>query len=336
MMKEDLISVIIPVYNVGRYLKRCIESVRTQTYSNIEIILVDDGSTDDSGAICDHYAKQDQRIKVLHQDNKGQSAARNAGLDVACGEYIGFVDSDDWIHPDMYAHLYKALINYDAEVASLKCVFAYKDAMEVTTESKHLKSYCGKEALRMLMYEGAVGIPAAFGIVRGLYKRCLLEGLKFEEGRINEDIVFCYRVYEKARRLVVSDRIGYFYFINANSTTRNGLKKRDFDLLWACGQLEEFSKNEKFKDIKYLVSVKKARSYFSLLAKVAYYGIADSSLDGRKTVKELTSLLRKKFYLLMGSPVPLARKLMILLLCIHINLLKYPLIIYRNYLKSHG
>lgn len=333
---EDLISVIIPVYNVGRYLKRCIESVWAQTYSNIEIILVDDGSTDDSGAICDHYAKQDQRIKVLHQDNQGQSAARNAGLDVACGEYIGFVDSDDWIHPDMYAHLYKALIKYDAEVANLKCVFAYKDTMEVTAGPEHLKTYHDKEALRMLMCEGTVGIPAAFGVCRGLYKRRLLEGLKFEEGRINEDIVFCYRVYERVRRLVVSDMIGYFYFTSVNSTTRNGLKKKDFDLLWACGQLAEMSKTEKFKDIKYLVLVKQARSYFSLLAKIAYYGIADPSLDERKTVKDLTSLLRKNFFLLMGSPVPLARKFLILLLCIHINLLKYPLVLYRNYLKSHG
>ena len=108
MLKQGLISVIVPVYNVEQYLDRCVCSILNQTYQNLEIILVDDGATDSSGRMCDEYAKRDERIKVVHKQNGGLSDARNAGLAAATGEYIGYVDSDDWIEPDMYEKMYEA------------------------------------------------------------------------------------------------------------------------------------------------------------------------------------------------------------------------------------
>lgn len=111
MKDTPLISIIIPVYNVEHYLDKCLESVCGQTYTNLEIILVDDGSTDKSGEICDAYAAKDARIKVIHQENVGQSAARNVALEVAQGDFLGFVDSDDWIEPDMYRFLYLSWMN---------------------------------------------------------------------------------------------------------------------------------------------------------------------------------------------------------------------------------
>lgn len=114
---QTLISVIIPVYNGEKHLSACLESVLIQTHENLEIILINDGSNDDSGMICDEYAKKDRRIKVLHQKNTGVSAARNAGLDIASGEYIGFVDSDDTIEPDMFDKLMKAMILYEKQIA---------------------------------------------------------------------------------------------------------------------------------------------------------------------------------------------------------------------------
>lgn len=118
-MKDDLISVIVPVYNVEKYLHKCINSILNQTYKNLEIILIDDGSTDNSGKICDEYALKDNRIKVIHKENGGLSSARNAGLDICSGDYIGFVDSDDYIAEDMYEYLY---VNLKKIMRMLLCV----------------------------------------------------------------------------------------------------------------------------------------------------------------------------------------------------------------------
>ena len=120
MKKKPLISVIVPVYNVESYLKVCVDSILAQTYENLEIILVDDGSKDSSGKMCDEYAEKDARIKVVHKKNGGVSSARNKGLDVASGEYIGFVDSDDSTKPNMFEILYKNMVTSDADVSVCK------------------------------------------------------------------------------------------------------------------------------------------------------------------------------------------------------------------------
>ena len=116
-MNKPLISVIVPVYKVEKYLERCVKSICAQTYQNLEIVLVDDGSPDQCGEMCDMFAKQDSRIRVVHKENGGLSDARNAGLDVMTGDYVGFVDSDDWIEPDMYQVLYERLIKEKAEIS---------------------------------------------------------------------------------------------------------------------------------------------------------------------------------------------------------------------------
>ena len=118
-----MISIIVPVYNVEKYLSRCLDSILVQTYRDFELILVDDGSTDRSGAICDEYASRDERIKLIRQSNQGLSVARNVGLDAARGDYIGFVDSDDYIHPETYQILLDALLKYDADLSV--CGFNY-------------------------------------------------------------------------------------------------------------------------------------------------------------------------------------------------------------------
>ncbi len=118
-MEDKLISIIIPVYNVERYLRECIDSIIAQTYKNLEIILVDDGSSDKSGEICDEYSKKDSRIKVIHKKNGGLSDARNVALDIAKGDYIGFIDSDDYIEKDMFQILYNLAEEYNAEISSI-------------------------------------------------------------------------------------------------------------------------------------------------------------------------------------------------------------------------
>ena len=115
---SELISVIVPVYNVEKYLDKCIQSILGQTYSNIELLLIDDGSTDSSGAICDKYVTQDSRVRVFHKSNEGVSAARNWGLDNAKGEWIAFVDADDWIDSDMYERMYNAAVQNQTDMVS--------------------------------------------------------------------------------------------------------------------------------------------------------------------------------------------------------------------------
>ena len=128
--RNDLISIIVPVYNMEQYMERCVNSIINQTYSNLEIILVDDGSTDRSPAMCDEYALKDARIKVVHKANGGLSDARNAGLKVATGAYIGYVDSDDWVELSMYQKLYESCIENDAQVAVCRYAKAYQDRIE--------------------------------------------------------------------------------------------------------------------------------------------------------------------------------------------------------------
>ena len=130
----SLISVIVPIYNVEKYLDRCVDSIINQTYKNLEIILVDDGSPDNCLAICDSWAEKDRRIKVIHKENGGVSSARNSALDIASGDYIGFVDSDDWIEPDMYEILIKNAKKYDADISRCAGLLDYCDRSEEYNE----------------------------------------------------------------------------------------------------------------------------------------------------------------------------------------------------------
>lgn len=328
------ISVIVPVYNSQAYLHRCLGSLLSQTYRNLEIILVNDGSLDDSGMICDWYKKQDNRIKVIHKKNGGQSSARNVGLEIAQGDYISFVDSDDWIVDDIYEYCINLIETMNCDVVDFQCKFTKGES--ITAKANQIISIQvveDKEILRDYLLRGQTD-TSPFSPCRKLYKHKLFEKIRFPDGKINEDIATNYEILMKCKKLVHTDKIGYYYFQGGISTTRNGLKKRDFNLLDACEDLRRLSQNEDHPDIKYLIQVKYARSYFSLLAKIALYGIADDGLNQKDIVKSLTQKLRKSFLLLMGSPMPLNRKLMTAALCINIRCLSVPLYIYKLILRK--
>lgn len=323
------ISVIVPIYNTGKYLHRCLESILAQTYKKLEIILVDDGSTDNSGKICNYYAQKDERIKVIHKKNGGQSSARNAGLDIASGDYISFVDSDDWIVEDIYEYCIDLIKTMNCDVVDFKCMFTNGEVIKLSTKTTYkVEKIESKEILRDYLLRGQTE-KTPFSTCRKIYKRSLFEVIRFPEGKINEDIVTNYKVLMNCKKLVHTDKIGYYYFQDSKSTTRNGLKKRDFDLLDACEELKRLSQNEDYPDIKHLIKVKYARSYFSLLAKIAFYGIEDKELNRKELIKELTKKLRQNYFLLMGSPMPLNRKLMVTALCINIKCLSIPLYAYK-------
>lgn len=329
------ISVIVPIYNSEMYLERCLNSILNQTYKNIELILINDGSTDNSGKICDKYKEKDERVIVKHCINRGQSVARNIGIDIATGDFIAFVDSDDWIVEDIYEEAIKAYEQLNCDVVDYKCIFVNSDKLKLEkVKNNKIEVIEGNDILKDYLYRGQTE-KAPFSPCRKLYKRNLFDKIRFPEGRINEDISTNYEILMNCTKLVHIDKVGYYYFQDGSSTTRGGLRKKDFDLIKACEDLKRLSKNESDKNIKLLIDVKYARSYFSLLAKIAFYGIKDDDLDEKKVIKYLTNKLRDNYFLLMKSPMPLNRKIMTTVVCIDIRLLSIPLRIYKG-LKYKG
>lgn len=210
---EDLISVIIPVYNVEPYLRRCLDSVLAQTYKNLEIIVIDDGSPDYSGMICDQYAQRDQRMKVIHQENGGLCAARNAGMKIATGKYIGFVDSDDWIAPEMYEELYRNLKEYDADIVSCS-YFRVKPERDTTSRCDgEIHVYNRKQAMKEMISQFTIRTT----FWNKLFRREMFDGLEFPEGRTYEGAILMHKVFDHAQKVVHVGRPYYYYFDNATS-----------------------------------------------------------------------------------------------------------------------
>ena len=326
-MNNDLISIVVPIYNGKDYVHRCIDTIIAQTYKNIEVVIVNDGSTDDSGRICDEIAKKDKRIKVIHKKNGGLSTARNIGIENCSGKYIGFVDADDWIEKDMYSYLYSLINNSNADVAEIALSIEY-NYTQINKPNKSIKvcTLAGKDILRQYLY--TLLKVGDYSFCTCLFKAELFKNYKFREGKINTDLDDKYRVLERANRYTYSNLVKYYYFQNPSSLTRAGLKKRDFNIFDAADNLLKLTENED-EEFYQLASMKKARAYFSLLAKIAYFGFYDKEINQKETINYLTSELRKNYGLLMSAPIPVNRKIMISVLCLNYRLLKYPLIIYR-------
>lgn len=218
-----MISIIIPIYNVEKYLSQCIDSLIAQTENDIEIILVDDGSPDACGKICDEYAKTDERIVVIHQPNKGVSAARNAGLNIAKGEYIGFVDPDDWVAPEMYGEMLKAIRSKDVEL--IICGYDYYDEDgNVDEKRKYFERpnelISQKEILRRF-----ADMPPSIrhGVCNKLFKKTLLH-TQFKEGlHSSEDVLFLTEYVQNVRQAVVIHKPYYKNRVRDGSATHGGL-----------------------------------------------------------------------------------------------------------------
>ena len=201
-MEEYKISVIVPIYKVEKYLNKCIDSIINQTYKNLEIILVDDGSPDDCGKICDEYAKKDSRIKVIHKENSGVSSARNTGLDVVTGDYIGFIDSDDWINVDMYESMMKYLILENADV--VRCGICVHENGKIFNEKDYDFDYCIEKDNDIIIKEFLDGGILQGAVWNKLYKKSIIDGIYFDEKfHRNEDSLFIYNVLKKTKNLII-------------------------------------------------------------------------------------------------------------------------------------
>jgi len=213
-MKDPLISVIVPVYKVEKYLDFCIRSIVNQTYKNLEIILVDDGSPDNCPRICDEWAQKDQRITVIHKENGGLSDARNAGLKIATGDYIGFVDSDDWIDLSLYEVLVNEIKTNCSDIAACGVKLYYEDTdvfSDLTISGSFV--FSTEEALRALITENELKYPVYYK----LYKAQIIKNILFPIGKIHEDVFWSYQAIAAATKVSVCDHCFYYYRQRTNS-----------------------------------------------------------------------------------------------------------------------
>lgn len=214
------VSIIVPVYNVEPYVERCIKSLCGQEHKNLEIILVDDGSTDNSGNICDSWREKDKRISVIHKENGGQASARNAGIEIASGDYLCFVDSDDEVSPHYVSGLLNITLETGSDIAACQFQIFESAHCHFDAEEETIEVIDGREALRRM----CTGTSVSYVIVcNKLYRRDLFSEIRYPEGKIYEDEATVCKVYDLANKVVVTNRKLYGYFRREGSTTKSNI-----------------------------------------------------------------------------------------------------------------
>ncbi len=285
---EPLISVIVPIYNVEAYLSRCVDSLLGQSYRNLEIILVDDGSPDGCAAICDAYAEGDKRVRVIHQENRGLSGARNAGIEMAQGDYLAFVDSDDYVSGEFIRELYEAIRETGCQIAQSR--FAYVRGEPLSGQGsafRKLEIYRERELMEKLYgpEEESVFFVVAWN---KLYRRELFQtGIRYPEGRIHEDEATTHRLFHEGRSLAFVEKALYGYFLgNSGSITSVFSRKR---LQWLLAQEERIAFFEK-NGYEKLVPAAYRRLLDACIT--FYFRCTDEVEDARALRRELKGRLR--------------------------------------------
>lgn len=231
-MENELISIIVPIYNVSKYLDRCMESLLKQTYTNIEIIMVDDGSPDDCGSKCDDYASRDRRIKVIHKQNAGLGMARNSGLDIANGKYVAFIDSDDYVNIEMIEKLYHRLQNTKADTCFCRYYNVTAEKTNILAPEIYKKNNYQQDEIKEILL-GMIGslpeepgdVEIGMSVWKGLYSLDIINKskIRFQSERkyISEDIIFHIEYLQKAQKVVVEETPNYYYCDNGGSLTKS-------------------------------------------------------------------------------------------------------------------
>ena len=334
---NTLISVIVPVYNTEKYLERCVKSLIQQTYRNIEIILVNDGSMDKSFEICKKLQEKYKNIILINKKNGGLSSARNAGIEVANGEYIAFLDSDDWVTQDCYEYMLNLAVTNNAEIADIMVSQVKSKDDNVLSTDEKIEVFSGRKILEHYLYRGMKEINGApYSACRKLYQKKLFndDTLCFVEKTVNEDICFNYRILSKCRRIAVSNQIKYFYFQGEKSISTGMLEKKDLALLKISRELVNLANESNDKRIVELAKMKEARAYFSLLARISRYGMDAAIENPNNLVKKLKKRLRKSLVLLMKYPMSITRKICAVAFCVDFSLTKTIIAVFPKFRKG--
>ena len=264
MTNTSLITIIVPVYNAKKYLHDCIESILSQTYHNLEIILIDDGSTDGSEKFVDDYAKSDKRIKVVHQKNMGLSSARNTGLKHATGKYITFVDSDDRIEPNMIENLFNALIDSQADIAICSFKEIYPNGKTRGFSHNYPKQvFTTEQALANMLQENGFMVSATMKLFPTNY----FKGIKFPVDKLHEDVGTTYKLIMEAKKIVFIPNEYYVYVHHNNSIINQTFDERKFDLIKLTDQMCD-DIDQQYPDLKDITTERLRRARFSILRQI--------------------------------------------------------------------
>ncbi|WP_339099687.1 glycosyltransferase family 2 protein [Candidatus Enterococcus lemimoniae] len=310
-----MISIIVPVYNVEKYLHKCVDSILSQTFSDIEVILVDDGSTDKSGEICDQYVVKDQRIRVIHKKNGGLSSARNIGLDIAVGRYIGFVDSDDYIANDMYEILYDQLIESNADLSCVGMIDVYENRTSELKQNKIIELVDQKQAIKLVVDGKDIFAYA----VNKLYKRDLFNDIRYPEGKIVEDAFIIIDLLLLCERIVINSEQKYFYYRRNDSITGASFSGKNLDIIEAWTRNEKLV-NSYFLDLENETHRRLCWAYFFVLDKIV---IANQENVYPGTNEIIQFLKENKSFILKYPGFTKSRKIAIICLSINLKLYKY-------------
>ena len=301
-----IISIVIPAYNVEKYISRCLDSILAQTFKDIEVIVVNDGSTDNTSSVVKKYCAADKRVLLIEQENKGLSGARNSGLKNAHGSYIGFVDSDDWVDEDYYEVLYKACIEENADIVSTRCVRSKGNGNGIRLASKHIKEvYTGEEILVKYLDGAIKGDSETVSVCTKLYKQEVLNGQEFEEGRLYEDVFFNWRIHTNSKVYVRINNTHYYYYINTESITTKKFTMNRFDLEYAAREIKDSYKGNNSSVIS-LIDQYEARTEFSLLCKMLQFDFDDDEI-----IQSQLEKVRSNYPVLIKSNLLWSRKIVL-------------------------
>lgn len=304
----DLVSIIVPVYNVEKYLEKCLDSLINQTYRNLQIILVDDGSTDGSGTICDRYAAKDDRIQVIHKKQSGVSAARNTGLEAVKGSYICFADSDDWIDEKMIETMYENMVEEKAQISIIGYDMVWEDGRsQKKSDENAYYVWNQREAIAQWMIQK---------IFKGfmwdkMFAWEIFAGIRFPEDRsYMEDVAIGLDLFARAEKVVYSGKIGYHYLQRQGSATNSGFQEREFLGITEAEKMIRFSKNhqgiyDKEAYSRLLINV------YTILERIVLTG----SKKDKERIPELKKVLREYRKYIKGGAVNRYTQPFIMLVC---------------------
>lgn len=312
MKTNDLITIIVPVYNVENYLRKCLNSIVKQTYKNVEIILIDDGSTDESGKICDEYIQKHTNLRVIHKENEGVSVARNLGISEAKGKYIIFIDGDDYIERKMIEKLYNVSITKYAQIACCGKILESGNKIQNINNSNE---FCvdSKQAIRKFLLLDDIDASCSDKLI----DITLFKNIKYPVNRRYEDMATMYKLLYKAKKIAHINYLGYHYVKREDSFINVNFDERHFDMITYSKEIKEFI-YEKYPDFK-----KEADSYyylqlFTILRKI---NNATNKMEYKNEYRQIKKEYNNQiFKILSNKYVPVYKKIMAI--CIYFNLYK--------------
>lgn len=281
--KEGKISIIVPVYNIEAYIGQCLDSCLSQSYSDIEIIIVDDGSTDCSGNLCNQYAKKDKRIRILHQKNQGLSVARNNAINIAEGEYIVFVDGDDFVSPNLLQISLNALKSSNSDIVFFQYLFCTESKVSSNCSSIVENETMSNENCLELLLQHKLGEM----VWTGLYKRSVIGNITFPVGKINEDVYWKYKVIQNAEKIMIISDSLYYYRVRSGSIMQSTFSRKNFNGLYGS-YLRALEIGHNYPELKILAI---SDVWYTC---ILFYGLVKKSFSGEEQVNGKKEILEYK------------------------------------------